>query len=576
MAADPLAELREAQADRGDVTQAQQLIQMAQESADLFHAPDGEPFATASVKGHRETWRIRSREFSEWMLTQYFFRHGKPPRRQARSDAAETLAALAVHDGAERRVSVRLAEHNGAIYLDLGDPAWRAVEIRGDGWRVVDRSPVRFRRPNGVAPIPAPLAGGSVDDLRPFVNVADESSFRLLVAWLIAALRPTGPYPVLALQGEQGSAKSTTTKLLRGLVDPSFVPLRRLPREERDFIISATNCHVLAFDNLSGLQPWHSDIVCCLATGSGFAARQLYTDGDEVLFGATRPVILNGIDAIAARGDLLDRSLVVTLPSISEERRQDELTFDAEYEAARPRILGALLDAVAVALSNVDAVRLPRRPRMADFAMWATAAEPALGWQPGAVLRAYDGNRAEAMDTGLEGDVLAVPLRRVLEADPNGWEGSAAELLEVLEDLVDDDVRNRKTWPGTAQALGTRVRRLAPVLRQAGWLDIESVRTAKRRTLTLRPVDTSVTLVTPVTEADAAGSASVTAPMTPGDWQRVQASPLKARTRADGDGRDGDDGFGAASDCSPEPEGETIIDMLVRTFDATLLPEASA
>ena len=194
--------------------------------------------------------------------------------------------------------------------------------------------------------------------------------------WL--CLRNRGPYPVIALSGEQGSAKSTFSAILRSLLDPNTAPLRALPREDRDLFIAASNGHVLAFDNVSGLPGWISDTLCRLATGGGFAVRQLYTDQDEVLFDAARPVILNGIEEIVTRPDLADRAVFLTLQPIPEEHRRPEQELWAAFEAERPRILGVLLDAVVVGLKRLPETRLEKLPRMADFALWATACETAL------------------------------------------------------------------------------------------------------------------------------------------------------------------------------------------------------
>ena len=124
--------------------------------------------------------------------------------------------------------------------------------------------------------------------------------------------------------------------------------------------------------------------LCRLATGGGFAVRQLYTDQDEVLFDAARPVSLNGIEDIVERPDLADRAVFLTLEPIPEERRRPEAEIRAAFEAERPRILGALLDAVVEGLKNLPETRLPKLPRMADFALWATACETAI-WPAGTV-----------------------------------------------------------------------------------------------------------------------------------------------------------------------------------------------
>src|SRR5262249_22017278 len=159
-------------------------------------------------------------------------------------------------DVPERAVSIRVAEHAGRIYLDLADEQWRTVQIGPDGWRVLGCPPVRFRRAAGMLPLPIPERVGSIEALRPLLNLSSEHDFTLVVGWLMAASRPSGPYPLLAISGEQGSSKTVLSKLLRALVDPNAAPVRALPREERELMIAANNGHLLAFDNLSSLPVW--------------------------------------------------------------------------------------------------------------------------------------------------------------------------------------------------------------------------------------------------------------------------------------------------------------------------------
>ena len=312
--------------------QADILIELAQ-SADLFHAPDGTAFADLHINGHRETWPIRGKGFRRWITRRFFEETGGAPSSEALQSALNVIEAKAHFDAPERTVHVRVGGFDGRLYLDLGDETWRAVEIDATGWRVIDNPPVRFRRAAGMQPLPMPVPGGSVATLRSFLNVRSDTDFVLVVTWALACLRNRGPYPVIVLSGEQGSAKSTFSAILRALLDPNTAPLRALPREDRDLFIAANNGHVLAFDNVSGLPAWISDTLCRLATGGGFAVRQLYTDQDEVLFDAARPVILNGIEDIVTRPDLADRAVFLTLEPIPEERRRPE----AELWAASRR-----------------------------------------------------------------------------------------------------------------------------------------------------------------------------------------------------------------------------------------------
>ena len=452
-------------------SQGSRLVELAA-GVELFSTPEGEPFATFEVGDHLETAAVRSKAFRRYLARLYHRDTQAAPNAQAVQDALGVLEGRALYEGETLPVYVRVAEFEGAIYLDLCDEQWEVVEITSTRWAITTTPPVKFRRARGMLPLPVPVRGGSVNALYTYINVTDESARYLVVAWLLAALRPRGPYPGLVLHGEQGSAKSTTARVLRMLVDPNTAALRAEPRDERDVMIAATNGWVVALDNVSHLKPWLSDALCRLATGGGFATRELYTDADEVIFDAQRPVMLNGIEEIATRGDLLDRALLVDLPAIPEVQRRAEGEFWAAFEAARPRILGALLDGVVTGLRElptVQAKRLPL-PRMADFALWVTAAEPALAWPAGAFMAAYTGNREAANDLTLDASALAGPLRALAGEYTNGAQfmGTATALLAELRTLVDESVTRQPGWPKSARGLSGALRRLAPNLRAVG------------------------------------------------------------------------------------------------------------
>jgi len=463
-------------------TQADILIGLTQ-AAELFHTADGVGFADLDISGHRETWQIRAKGFRRWLARRFFEETGGAPSSEALQSALNVIEARAHFDAPERQVHIRVGGLDGRLYLDLGDETWRAVEIDATGWRVIDNPPVRFRRASGMKPMPIPVPGGSVAALRSFLNVQTDEDFVLVVAWALACLRNRGPYPVIVLSGEQGSAKSTFSAILRALLDPNTAPLRALPREDRDLFIAASNGHVLAFDNVSGLPAWISDTLCRLATGGGFAVRQLYSDQDEVLFDAARPVILNGIEDIVTRPDLADRAVFLTLEPIPEDRRRPEQELWAAFEAERPRILGVLLDAVAKGLAELPRTRLDKLPRMADFALWATACETAL-WPTGTFWLAYCGNRDEAVDGVIDADPIAAAVRAVMTTRTE-WTGTASELLGALAEMAGERVAKAKTWPDSPRALAGRLRRAATFLRKIG-IDIGFEREGRARTRMIR------------------------------------------------------------------------------------------
>ena len=220
-----------------------------------------------------------------------------------------------------------------------------------------------------------------------------------------------------------------------------------------------------------------SDALCRLATGGGLGKRTLYTDIDETLLDATRPVLLTGIESALTRGDAIDRALLVELERIPKARRRTESEIDAELDAMRPAVLGALLTAASAALANWPTTRPENLPRMADFGRWVEAGAPAFGWQPGAFLALYDTNRDEADELVVESEPIGPTLRAFIDARGT-WDGTADELLAALSEMAGEKATRAKEWPKTARGLSGRVKRIAPSLLRLGY----SVETGKRET----------------------------------------------------------------------------------------------
>jgi putative DNA primase/helicase len=456
---------------------------------ELWHDADRTAYATYGVNSHREHAPIRSRDFSLWIGNEFLEATGKVIGAQALQDCVRTFEARALSKGPLRESFTRVGRCGKKLYLDLCDPRWRAVEITADGWSVVEKPEAKLLRSAGMRALPEPEAGGAIEELRGFLNVRSDNDFILVVAWLVMALRDKGPYPVLTINGEQGTGKSVFSRMIRSLVDPSAAPIRAVPKDDRDLVVSAGNSWALVFDNLSGVPAWFADALCRLATGSGFATRMLHTDRGESIFDAARPIILNGIPSLTDRADLADRTMTIHLATITEEARNPEDELLTAFEAKRPIILGALLDAVSGALRNLDKVKLERAPRMADLAKWITAAEPSLGWEPGQFLSAYRDNRREVVEASFEADAVAIAIRDwILAAHPDGWTGTPTELLAALNmtTLVSDGTRKSKLWPLSAQALGNRIERIAPLLRAKGFL-IDRRRTGERLIIIMPP-----------------------------------------------------------------------------------------
>jgi hypothetical protein len=440
--------------------------------AELWHDPERVAYGSVPVDRHLENHELGSDGFKNWLAWRAYEGVGIAPAADTIEAALRVAKGLALNRGPCCKTWRRVAEHDGRLYLDLGCSRWRAVEIAAvGGWRIVDAAPVKFLRSRGMEPLPEPETGETIELLREFVNVESDADFRLMLAWLAAAFRPGGPFPILTFTGQQGASKSTLARICRLLTDPNASPIRSVPKDERDLIVSAFNSWLLVYDNLSSVPAWLSDALCRLSTGGGFATRQLHSDRDETIFAAQRPIVLNGIGDLAARPDLADRALSIMLPPIPDDQRREERELWAAFEAARPKILGALLDAVAAGLRHLPDIRLDRRPRMADFATWAEACATGFGWEPGEFLRDYDENRSDAVAAAAEASPLVPAIEAVLARtglDVTGFGGTAAELLDRLGEVCGEAERRARWYPATASQLGSALRRIAPLLRWRG------------------------------------------------------------------------------------------------------------
>jgi hypothetical protein len=452
--------------DIGGGSAADRLIGLVLDSGiEFFHDPDQHGWASVRVDGHFENHRIRSRPFQLFLLRTYYPETGNTPGVQAIRAALELFEAKALFDGEESPINLRVANQRGKLYLDLCDRAWRAVEIDAEGWRIINRPPPRFHRTRGSRPLPAPQRGGSLEGLRPFLNV-DHQGWTLIKAFLVAALRPGVPCPILVAKGEQGAGKTTACRIISALIDPRTGALRGVPREVRDLIAAARNSWIVCFDNLSHLPEELADAACRLATGGGFGGRELYSDHDEAIFDATRPMVFNAIpDLGAARPDFLDRAVIVELLDMKPELRRDEAQFWHEFEQLRPRILGALLDAVVAGLRNLPNVVLDQSPRMADFALWIKACEESLGMKPGEALTTYQSNRTETHNLALESSPLYEPVAQLAQ---EGFSGTVTELHARLTCMMSESTRRSVRWPKAPNALSNALRRMAVNLRAVG------------------------------------------------------------------------------------------------------------
>ena len=361
-------------------------------------------------------------------------------------------------------VHLRLARHGNTIVVDLGTADGRCVIIGPGGWRIKGRSPVLFRRTTLTSVIPDPVRDGDgLAALSGLLN-ADEAAFRLLAAWMVSALIPDIPHPILAFKGEQGTGKTTAARCVVQVIDPSPAPLRTAPRDVKQWVVvaAAAASWAVCLDNVNAISSWLSETLCRAVTGDGNVDRALYTDDDVTVLAFRRVVMMTSIDAGHLDGDLAERLLLIELQPMADGARRTDAELTAAYLAAQPTILASLLDLTAEVLKRLPDVRPESMPRMADFACVLQAVDEVRGWD---TLAGYAATADTIAADVLEGDPFGKAVAVMVRAQPEQkWTGTAGKLLE----LVTPDKGVPKSWPKDATRAGGRLKRAAPLLRQAG------------------------------------------------------------------------------------------------------------
>jgi hypothetical protein len=391
---------------------------------------------------------------------------------------------MAEFDGKRYELSNRVAMRDGEVWYDLANEKWQAIRITPEGWSIVKDPPILFRRYSHSEAQVTPVAGGSVRDVFNFVNITDEEQQLLFAVYLVASFVPGFPHVMPYIYGPQGSAKSTVSKVVRKLADPSKIEVVSLRSNEKELAQQLSHHWLVFYDNVSYIPDDVADLLCRAITGSGFSKRQLYTDDEDVIYNIQANVGINGINLSAAhKPDLLERSILFELERVEESDRRDEHEMEAEFSEARPQILGAIFDAVASALALKPTITVSSLPRMADFALYGCAIAEVLGYGQQAFLDAYLRNLKSQTEEVLNNDATAMLIMELMR-NIEEWMGTATELLQALKSKEMDSMRSDGSLPKNGSALTRKLNVLKTTLDAAG---IEfSVSKGEHRSVTLR------------------------------------------------------------------------------------------
>ena len=459
------------------------LVRLARARATLFYSTKRAAFADVMIGNNILTLPLKSSEFSDWLLGQFFKETQKAPKLSSERDAIRTLSAIARHEGTRCEVSLRTAQADGKLYIDIGDETGRAIEIEPNRWRVIDKPPVnvKFQRSAGMAALPIPEYGGKIKQLRRFAHVSDDQ-FVLFVCALADALCSARPHPVLNLIGESGSAKTALGKIFRSLTDPNEAPLVTLHRTTRDLFVDANGALVLGFDNVGEIPKQISDALCQLVSGTGHRRRRNYTDLDQIIIGGYRSIVLTAVTNTVTEPDLAERCVTLPLLWVPDEERLLEAEFWKQFELERPKIFAGLLDVVAHGLAQLPHVHVKRPPRLIDFTYWGVACEEAFAL-PGSFLAALGASAERATEAVIERDLVVNAIAAFME-DREFWDETPTELWHRLKARDPTEARSTesKGWPANPTAFGIALSKSISTLRKIGIAVTRDRSTSRRRT----------------------------------------------------------------------------------------------
>lgn len=418
-----------------------------------------EAYVEVKINGHKEVIKCDSGRFKNWLVKNYWDKTNEIPNSENANKVISLLQAEAIFGDKRYELSLRVAFKGNSIWYDLTDRNYRAVEITENGWKIIDDAPILFKRNSVQEAQVIPGAGGTVQILSDFINIRDEDQRILNQVSIVANFVPNIPRPLHMYIGSQGSAKSTASKVEKSITDPSKIELITLNGELRELSQQLDQNYFLAFDNITALNSRTSDALCRAVTGGGFSKRKLYTDADNVFFAFKRAIVLNGINTVGSKPDLLDRSLMFHLEEIKEEDRKAEEDFWKEFESKKAELLGAIFDTLSKALKILPTINLKQIPRMADFTRWGCAIAEALGYTKEQFLNAYAKNLGIQNRQAIEDSPVASCIIAFMKWKNASWLGTASSLLKELKTIAEReeiDIKS-KSFPKSPSLLSREI-----------------------------------------------------------------------------------------------------------------------
>lgn len=402
---------------------------------DLYLNQVNAVYAVIPNEEHMETWQIKSSAFSEWLQGVFYKEEKRPIKADGIKQVIDILSARAKFETRKQiELYNRVASHEKGIWYDLSNEKWQAIRITVDGWSVENNPPILFERFNHQNGQVLPKENGDINKIFDYINLKEDHV--LFLCWMVSCFVPEIPHAISIIYGEKGAAKSTACEILKMLIDPSVLEHMTLENDQRTLVINLTNHWYLPFDNVSAISSSTSDMLCRAVTGGGVQQRKLCTNAEDYVFKFKRCLSINGINNVATRADLLDRSILFELKRISGKDRKEIREVYENFEKDRESILGGIFDVLSKAMRLYDSVKLESLPRMADFARWGYAIGEALGGYGTEFLDEYKKNQQSRNYEIINLDIVGWLIVQFME-ERECWSGYAQELFNQLKEIAE-------------------------------------------------------------------------------------------------------------------------------------------
>nr|MDQ3969589.1 hypothetical protein [Thermoproteota archaeon] len=459
----------------------------------------GTPHIKVKVGDHTEIMPVGSSRFELYVSKVFYDEMDRQVlKAESLNEVVRILTARTTFDGTTARLHLRAAwgisddDNNGVdyntLYFDPTTENWSCIKVTTHGWEILPRHPdnvlfTRFKQLPQAMPV-REYSPDIMDRYLDLMHIKGQTSRLIVKVMLIASFIPDIGHPIIVPNGEQGGVKSTYCRYHKRIVDPCAVELLTIPKDRNEFVQHMHHNYVVVYDNVRIVPKWFSDEICKAVTGAGNSKRKLYTDDEDIAYNYKRLILVNGINNVLTEPDALDRSVMLDFTRISDEERREEAEVDAEFEAMKPGLLGYIFDILVKALSIKHTIKLQRKPRMADFAVWGEAIARAMGCKELEFLDDYysvlERQNVDAVEATLVGPAI-VNFVGTWQQGNKEWEGSPDALLNALRKVAEAfriDTRD-SMWPKKGNSLVRKIKPLLPDLRQGYQIDIAITRDAK-------------------------------------------------------------------------------------------------